>query len=482
MDLGRISTPVLLSFLIIMFMTVIGCGKMEASSVISGTITGDAYKNVTIRLTGDTTTSTTTDANGNFSFGSVENGHYTVTPFVDGYSFDPESRAVTVSGASVTGIKFVSTWTGYSISGTVTGPGKEGVTLTLTPDLAASAKTDADGKYTITGITLNGNYTITPKLAGYKFTPYVTTPPISVNSASTTAPNFVSEAAHAAGTAQGTYTWNSTTGALAITWSTSTFPCNWPKVGLESKANVTISKTTMTWPEAIQWPGLMIWTRTSSTANDPAGVWTATDQSGNTYTATVTAATPASGSISLTGNMIACAYAWSSSDYHVSLSYQDPANAATSVSVKGSGILNSLDLTYSAGEWSTPVIDLSASHPPPHIYTFTIVGAVTTWEETSCFVDWATPSQPAGSITTAAPTFVWTEISPVGASYVVQVLYGSTLIWESAATTSLTALYNGPTLIAGHTYTYYVQVRGTGACPYGKSISVAGSFTYNPSP
>ncbi|PKN52271.1 MAG: hypothetical protein CVU55_06980 [Deltaproteobacteria bacterium HGW-Deltaproteobacteria-13] len=480
MGIGRISTPVLLSFLIIMFMTVMGCGKMEASSVISGTLTGDAYKNVTIRMTGDSTTSITTDANGKFSFSNVENGHYTITPSVDGYSFAPESQTVTVSGASVTGIDFVSTWSGYSISGTVTGPGKEGVTLTLKKGdaLIGSTTTDADGKYTITNITLNGDYTITPKLAGYKFTPYVTTPPITINSASTTAPNFVSETIYAAGTAQGTYTWNSMTGVLEITWSAADFPCNWPKAGLESVSHVTISKTTMTWPGAIQWPGLMIWTRTSAAANDPAGVWTTTDQSGNTYTATIST----SGSISLTGNMIACAYAWSSSDYKVSLSYQDPAHAETSVSVKGSGILTSLDLTYGAGEWTTPIIDISAEHTPPYVYTFTIVGSATIWEETSCFVDWAAPSQPAGSISTATPTFSWIKNSDAGASYVVQVLYGSTLIWESASTTSTTALYNGPALIAGHTYDYYVQVRGTSACPHGKSISVAGSFAYNPSP
>ena len=65
MNIGRISTPVLLSFLIIMFITVIGCDKKPATSVISGTVSGDLKKGITINLTGAATTSTTTDSSGN---------------------------------------------------------------------------------------------------------------------------------------------------------------------------------------------------------------------------------------------------------------------------------------------------------------------------------------------------------------------------------------------------------------------------------
>ena len=39
MNRGRVSTSVLLSFLIIMFLMVMGCGKRNATSVISGTVT-----------------------------------------------------------------------------------------------------------------------------------------------------------------------------------------------------------------------------------------------------------------------------------------------------------------------------------------------------------------------------------------------------------------------------------------------------------
>ena len=190
----------------------------------------------------------------------------------------------------------------------------------------------------------------------------------------------------------------------------------------------------MTWQEAVQWPGLMIWTRTSSTENDPAGVWTATDQSGNKYTATITATDSSSGSISLDENITACAYAWSSPDFKVRLSYQDPDHEATLVEVKGSGIPDSQYLTYNgAGEWNTGgVIDIASLPTAPFTYTFTITDSETAWEETSCFVDWPTPKYPTGTISTKLPTFTWTEITDATSSYMVQLRDSSyNLIWES---------------------------------------------------
>jgi hypothetical protein len=58
-------------------------------------------------MTGAATTSTTTDANGNFSFTGGENGTFTLTPVKVGYTFNPASLVVVVSGASVTNISFV---------------------------------------------------------------------------------------------------------------------------------------------------------------------------------------------------------------------------------------------------------------------------------------------------------------------------------------------------------------------------------------
>jgi hypothetical protein len=74
---------------------------------ISGAVSGAALSGVTIVLSGSTTNSKTTDANGNYSFSNIANGDYMVTPSLTGYTFTPTSRSVTVSGANITGTNFV---------------------------------------------------------------------------------------------------------------------------------------------------------------------------------------------------------------------------------------------------------------------------------------------------------------------------------------------------------------------------------------
>ena len=504
MNMGRISTPVLLSFLIIMFMTVIGCDKKPATSVISGTVSGDLKKGITINLTGAATTSTTTDSNGNYSFTNQENGNYTVTPYLDGYTFSPTSTNVAVSGASVTGIDFTSTRSGYGISGTVTGDVAANVTLTLDDLNLTTTTTDSDGNYTLRSTDIaNNTYIVKPYLAGYKFNPYTFS--VTMENASKAGVNFESFSAYTtAGSATGTYIWDPATGDLTITWTPETVPCNWPQTGQDAETFVTITNTTMTWPYTIQWSdeiawlGMMIWTRTSATANDPTGVWTAYDQSGNKYTATFTATNPTSGSISLVENIVACANVWSevipSGDYHVSLSYQDPQPPkATSVSVTGPGISGSQILTYNdnAGEWNINgtipggVIDISSYlQTPPYTYTFTVtepetVSGITTtwtWDEKSCFVDWPTFPIPFynWNALTKTLTFSWTGVTDA-LGYVVQVKDSSyNLIWESLETSANSIVYGGTAVLtSGNTYYFYVQVRGTSYCANGTSYAEA---------
>jgi len=509
--IGRVSITVLLSIFIVMFMTVIGCGKKEATSVISGAVNGDIVEGVTINMTGGATTSTTTDASGKFIFNNQDNGYFTITPYLDGYSFSPANADVVVNGVSITGIDFTSTWAGYGISGTVTtvtGDVAANVTLTAynsgKTTSVTSATTDSKGKYALSNAVIGKtafSFDVTPSLAGYKFTPK--TRPVTINGASVTGIDFESIATHAAGTAKGTYTWD-LAGNLVITWEAGTStPCNWPKAGPENESLVTISKNIMTWPDAIHWPSVMIWTREISTENDPAGVWTATDQSGNTYTATVTATNSTSGSISLDEKIIACSYAWSTAwstaDYKVALSYQDPQHhAVPPVSVKGPGITGSLPLTYNgAGAWTAPDIDLLKPTPlplpdplpppaplsPPYVYTFTITDSGTTWEETSCFVDWPKNLYIDWIALGNNLTFHWDAISDTGASYVVQLIDSSyNLIWESDTTTGISTKYQDNKyntaiqLTAGQTYYFYVQVRSTGSCSNGMSSSDKKSF------
>lgn len=78
---------------------------------ISGTVSTRAglirnLPGVTITLSGDRTGTTTTDANGNYTFAGLPNGNYIVTPSQTGFTFNPVNRAVTINNANVTGRDF----------------------------------------------------------------------------------------------------------------------------------------------------------------------------------------------------------------------------------------------------------------------------------------------------------------------------------------------------------------------------------------
>jgi hypothetical protein len=89
---------------------------------ISGTVSGVKVTGVTIKLAGARTATTTTDAAGRYAFQGLADGSYTVTPSYAGfsYAFDPESRAVTVSGAAVVGQDFTSSAAICTVGGTPT--------------------------------------------------------------------------------------------------------------------------------------------------------------------------------------------------------------------------------------------------------------------------------------------------------------------------------------------------------------------------
>ena len=77
---------------------------------ISGTITPTAGgSGATVILTGPAAGTTTTDTTGNYSFGGLANGTYTVTPSNAGYTFTPVNQNVTVNGATQTGANFTAT-------------------------------------------------------------------------------------------------------------------------------------------------------------------------------------------------------------------------------------------------------------------------------------------------------------------------------------------------------------------------------------
>jgi hypothetical protein len=153
---------------------------------------GNPIPNVTMTLSGAATRTTTTDANGNYSFTGFNDGTFTVTPSKTGFTFTPVNRTVTINNADVTGVNFTGPRT-YSISGAVTtrnrrrGNPVPGVTMTLTGAANAVVTTNNQGNYTFNGL-LNGNYTVTPTMTGRTFTP--TNRAVTVNGNNVTGVNF----------------------------------------------------------------------------------------------------------------------------------------------------------------------------------------------------------------------------------------------------------------------------------------------------
>jgi hypothetical protein len=152
---------------------------------ISGSVSGSA---ATLTLSGPVAASTTSDANGNYTFSGLANGSYTVTASQSGYTFSPPSASVTLNGASITAVNFTATPVSYTISGSVSG---SAATLTLSGAGTGSTTTSSTGTFTFSGLA-NGSYAVTPSQSGYTFTPPSAS--VTVNGASITGVNFTATA------------------------------------------------------------------------------------------------------------------------------------------------------------------------------------------------------------------------------------------------------------------------------------------------
>jgi len=81
----------------------------EKSYSISGIISGAVSGGVMLSISGDKIANSVSSADGTYSFSDIQDGNYTITPILDGYSFSPSSQSVTVSGADLNGVNFTST-------------------------------------------------------------------------------------------------------------------------------------------------------------------------------------------------------------------------------------------------------------------------------------------------------------------------------------------------------------------------------------
>ena len=167
-----------------------GCSS-GGNHAISGTVTdgGSGLEGVTMTL--DNGNTTTTDSNGDYKFKDLADGSYTITPSDSGETFTPADLTVSIDGADVTDIDFVtgSGSTTFTISGTVSsgGAGLEGVTIDLSGAATNTTTTDSNGAYSFTGLS-NGSYTITPSSLVYSFDP--ASQAVTINGADITSVDF----------------------------------------------------------------------------------------------------------------------------------------------------------------------------------------------------------------------------------------------------------------------------------------------------
>jgi hypothetical protein len=74
---------------------------------ISGTVSpGTSGGGTLLTLSGSPSATTTANSSGNYSFGNLSNGTYTVTPSKTGFTFSPASQTVTINGANAANVNF----------------------------------------------------------------------------------------------------------------------------------------------------------------------------------------------------------------------------------------------------------------------------------------------------------------------------------------------------------------------------------------
>jgi hypothetical protein len=167
--------------------------SIATQGVISGTISPATGGGATVTLSGTESATVVADANGNYSFAGLPNGSYSVTPSLNGFTFNPVSRNVSLSGTNQTAVNFTaqpisSTW---SISGSISpATSGGGATVTLSGSASGTVLADVNGNYSFSGLA-NGSYTMTPSKTGFTFTPVVQS--VTVNGANQAGVNFTAQ-------------------------------------------------------------------------------------------------------------------------------------------------------------------------------------------------------------------------------------------------------------------------------------------------
>jgi Tol biopolymer transport system component len=135
-----------------------------------------------VRISASDAYSATTGQQGYYGIAGVLPGTYTVTASLEGYTFEPSWRTVSVPPNAM-GQYFTGKLITYAISGRVIGTdGSPLAGVSISAGAEYSATTDISGTYTISDV-IPGTYTVTAMLEGYTFTPIsrtVSVPPEAV--------------------------------------------------------------------------------------------------------------------------------------------------------------------------------------------------------------------------------------------------------------------------------------------------------------
>lgn len=132
-----------------------------------------------------------TDANGNYAFTGVRAGSYTITPAITaGFRFDPETRAVTITNANVTGMDFTAIPVDPgTVTGVITLPDGTVIITTTFPDGTVTVKTTfPNGTVSVKTTFPNGTVTVNTTFPNGTVT-ITTTFPDGTVTTSTTYPN-----------------------------------------------------------------------------------------------------------------------------------------------------------------------------------------------------------------------------------------------------------------------------------------------------
>ena len=130
---------------------------------------------VKLSLSGYVNATTISDSDGYYSFQSLYNGSYTITPstICINHLFEPTSHSLIVPDADMVGQDFVGPVLSSDLSGTVTtfdGMALPGVTVSLSDANLTTTTTDTSGFYIFTSVYV-GTYDVLPSMPSYYFSP-----------------------------------------------------------------------------------------------------------------------------------------------------------------------------------------------------------------------------------------------------------------------------------------------------------------------